>query len=171
MKIANDVRWLASPRCGIGEIFIPENEPGSSIMPGKVNPTQSEALTMVACQVLANDAAIALGASQGNFQLNVFMPMCIYNFLQSVRLLADAMVSFDKNCVAGIKPNQEKMQENLENSLMLVTALNPHIGYEKAAAIAKLAHKEGIRLKDAAVRLGYLTAEEFEQLVRPGEMV
>lgn len=172
MKIANDVRWLASgPRCGIGEIFIPENEPGSSIMPGKVNPTQSEALTMVACQVMANDTAIAFGASQGNFQLNVFMPMCIYNFLQSVRLLADAMVSFDKNCVAGIKPNREKMRENLENSLMLVTALNPHIGYEKAAAIAKLAHKEGIRLKDAAVRLGYLTAEEFDRLVRPEDMV
>lgn len=172
MKIANDVRWYASgPRCGLGEILIPENEPGSSIMPGKVNPTQSEALTMVACQVMANNAAIAFGASQGNFQLNVFMPLCIYNFLQSVRLLADGIESFDKNCASGIKANRQKMQENLDKSLMLVTALNPHIGYEKAAAIAKLAHKKGIRLKDAAVELGYLTAAEFDSLVRPQDMV
>jgi len=172
MKIANDIRWYASgPRCGFGEIFIPENEPGSSIMPGKVNPTQCEALTMVVCQVLANDAAIAFGASQGNFQLNVFMPLCIYNYLQSVRLLADAMVSFNNNCAVGIKPNLNKMQDNLDKSLMLVTALNPHIGYDKAAAIAKTAHKKGIRLKDAAVELGYLTEAEFERIVRPEDMV
>lgn len=172
MKIANDVRWLASgPRCGIGEITIPENEPGSSIMPGKVNPTQSEALTMVAVQVMANDVAINLGASQGNFQLNVFMPMMIYNFLQSVRLLRDAIISFDEHCASGILPNKEKMKENLDKSLMLVTALNPHIGYEKAADIAKTAHAKGLSLKEAAVELGYLTEEEFEDIVRPKTMV
>lgn len=172
MKIANDVRWLASgPRCGIGEITIPENEPGSSIMPGKVNPTQSEALTMVAVQVMANDVAINLGASQGNFQLNVFMPMMIYNFLQSVRLLRDAIISFDEHCASGILPNKEKMKENLDKSLMLVTALNPHIGYEKAADIAKTAHAKGLSLKEAAVELGYLTEEEFEDIVRPETMV
>lgn len=172
MKIANDVRWLASgPRCGIGEITIPENEPGSSIMPGKVNPTQSEALTMVAVQVMANDVAINLGASQGNFQLNVFMPMMIYNFLQSVRLLRDAIISFDEHCASGILPNKEKMKENLDKSLMLVTALNPHIGYEKAADIAKTAHAKGLSLKEAAVELGYLTEEEFEDIVRPETMI
>ena len=172
MKIANDVRWLASgPRCGIGEIFIPENEPGSSIMPGKVNPTQCEALTMVAVQVMGNDVAVGIGASQGNFQLNVFMPVIIYNFLQSVTLLSDAVVSFDEHCAAGIRPNEERIGENLRKSLMLVTALNPHIGYENAAKIAKLAHREGITLKEAAVRTGLLTEEEFERYVRPEEMV
>ncbi len=172
MKIANDVRWLASgPRCGIGEITIPENEPGSSIMPGKVNPTQSEALTMVAVQVMANDAAIGFGASQGNFQLNVFMPMMIYNFLQSVRLLSDGIISFNDHCATGIKANKEKMKENLDKSLMLVTALNPYIGYEKAAKVAKTAHKNGTSLKEAAVELGYLTAEEFDEYIKPEEMV
>ena len=172
MKIANDVRWLASgPRCGIGEILIPENEPGSSIMPGKVNPTQSEALTMVTVQVMANDVAINLGASQGNFQLNVFMPMMIYNFLQSVRLLSDAIISFDEHCASGILPNKEKMKENLDKSLMLVTALNPHIGYEKAARVAKTAHSRGSSLKEAAVELGYLTEEEFDNIIKPETMV
>lgn len=172
MKIANDVRWYASgPRCGLGEIIIPENEPGSSIMPGKVNPTQSESLTMVACQVMANDAAISIGASQGNFQLNVFLPLCIYNFLQSVRLLSDAMVSFNNNCAMGIRANKDKMKENLDKSLMLVTALNPFIGYEKAAAIAKTAHKNGSTLKEEAVNLGYLTEEEFDNIIKPEEMV
>lgn len=172
MKIANDVRWLASgPRCGIGEIYIPENEPGSSIMPGKVNPTQCEALTMVACQVIANDTAISFGASQGNFQLNVFMPMTIYNFLQSVRLLSDAITSFNNNCIEGIKPNIVKMQENLDKSLMLVTALNPSIGYEKSAVIAKTAYKRNINLKEATVELGYLTKEEFDNIVIPKDMV
>lgn len=172
MKIANDVRWYASgPRCGLGEIIIPENEPGSSIMPGKVNPTQSESLTMVACQVMANDAAISIGASQGNFQLNVFLPLCIYNFLQSVRLLSDAMVSFNNNCAVGIRANKDKMKENLDKSLMLVTALNPFIGYEKAAAIAKTAHKNGSTLKEEAVNLGYLTEEEFDNIIKPEEMV
>ncbi len=172
MKIANDVRWLASgPRCGIGEIFIPENEPGSSIMPGKVNPTQCEALTMTAVQVMGNDAAVGFGASQGNFQLNVFMPLIAYNFLQSSRLLSDAVVSFNDNCARGIRPNREKISENLGKSLMLVTALNPYIGYENAAVIAKTAHKEGITLKEAAVRTGLLTAEEFDRYVRPEKMV
>ncbi|KAA8674846.1 class II fumarate hydratase [Clostridium sp. HV4-5-A1G] len=172
MKIANDVRWYASgPRCGLGEITIPENEPGSSIMPGKVNPTQCEAVTMVACQVMANDTAISFGASQGNFQLNVFMPMCIYNFLQSVRLLSDVIISFNNNCAAGIKPNVNKMKENLDKSLMLVTALNPYIGYDKSAEIAKLAHKKGIRLKDAAAELGYLTEEQFDHIIKPENMV
>lgn len=172
MKIANDVRWLASgPRCGIGEISIPENEPGSSIMPGKVNPTQSEAMTMVACQVMGNDAAIGFAASQGNFELNVFKPVIIYNFLQSVRLLADAMISFNDNCAVGIEPNRERIDFYLKNSLMLVTALNPYIGYENAAKIAKTAHKEGITLREAAMKLGLLTAEEFDRYVRPEEMI
>ena len=165
MKIANDVRWLASgPRCGLGEIFIPENEPGSSIMPGKVNPTQCEALTMVAVQVMANDAAVGMAASQGNFQLNVFMPVLIHNFLQSVRLLTDAMDSWGTRCLSGLRANKEKMAENLHRSLMTVTALNPHIGYENAARVAKLAHAEDITLKEACVRLGYLTAEEFDSV-------
>ena len=165
MKIANDIRWLASgPRCGLGEVFIPENEPGSSIMPGKVNPTQCEAVTMVAVQVMANDVAVGMAASQGNFQLNVFMPVLIHNFLQSVRLLTDAMDSFNERCLSGLRANREKMAENLRRSLMTVTALNPHIGYENAAKVAKLAHAEGITLKEACVRLGYLTAEEFDRV-------
>lgn len=172
MKIANDVRWLASgPRCGIGEITIPENEPGSSIMPGKVNPTQSEALTMVAVQVMGNDATIGFAASQGNFELNVFKPVILYNFLQSARLLADGIRSFNDHCAIGIEPNHDVITRNLNESLMLVTALNPHIGYEKAAQIAKLAHKEGTTLKEAALKLGYLTEEEFEKYVNPADMV
>ncbi|MGO4499219.1 class II fumarate hydratase [Paenibacillus sp. 2RAB27] len=172
MKIANDVRWLSSgPRCGIGEITIPENEPGSSIMPGKVNPTQSEAMTMVVCQVMGNDAAIGFAASQGNFELNVFKPVIIHNFLQSVRLLADSMRSFNDHCLAGMEPNRRVIQRNLEQSLMLVTALNPHIGYEKAASIAKQAHKEGLTLKESAMRSGYLTAEQFDSYVKPADMV
>lgn len=172
MKIANDVRFLASgPRCGYGELFIPENEPGSSIMPGKVNPTQCEALTMVAVQVIANDTAIALAASQGNFELNVYMPVNIYNFLQSARLLADAMDSFRTNCAVGIRPNEQKIAENLEKCLMLVTALNPVIGYENAAKVAKKAHKENSTLKEAAVALGLLTPEEFDAAIRPEKMV
>lgn len=172
MKIANDVRWLASgPRCGLGEIFIPENEPGSSIMPGKVNPTQCESMTMVAVQVIANDTAVGMAASQGNFELNVFMPVIIYNFLQSARLLADGIISFNDNCVAGIKANREKMAYNLHNSLMLVTALNPYIGYENAAKTAKLAHKENISLKQACVSLGFLTEEEFDKVFHPEQMV
>ena len=172
MKIANDVRWLASgPRCGIGEINIPENEPGSSIMPGKVNPTQCEALTMACVEVMGNDAAIGIAASQGNFQLNVFMPVIINNFLESVNLLADAMRSFNKNCVCGITPNKEKIQENMEKSLMLVTALNPHIGYENAAKIAKLAHKETSTLKQAASKLGLVSEEDFDSFVNPEKMV
>ncbi|MBP1758777.1 MAG: Fumarate hydratase class [Firmicutes bacterium] len=172
MKIANDVRWLSSgPRCGLGEIFIPENEPGSSIMPGKVNPTQSEALTMVAVQVMANDTAISLSASQGNFQLNVFMPVCAYNFLQSVRLLSDAVGSFTQRCLVGITPNREKMRENVDRSLMTVTALTPHVGYENGAKIAKLAYRENISLKEAALSLGLMTAEEFDSAFRPEDMV
>lgn len=172
MKIANDVRWLASgPRCGIGEIRIPENEPGSSIMPGKVNPTQSEALTMIAVQVMGNDATIGFAASQGNFELNVFKPVILYNFLQSARLLADGIRSFNIHCAVGIEPNEEVIKKYLNESLMLVTALNPHIGYEKAAQIAKLAHKEGTTLKDAALKLGYLTSEEFDRYVNPAQMV
>ena len=172
MKIANDVRLLASgPRCGIGELLIPENEPGSSIMPGKVNPTQCEAMTMVAVQVMANDVAVGMAASQGNFELNVFMPVCIYNFLQSARLLGDVMRSFELRCASGIKPNREKIQAYLDESLMLVTALNPHIGYENAAKVAKTAFAEGITLREAAVRLGFLTAEAFDQIVRPEKMV
>lgn len=172
MKIANDIRWLASgPRCGLGEITIPENEPGSSIMPGKVNPTQCEALTMVAVQVIANDTAVGLAASQGNFQLNVFMPVLIYNFLQSVRLLADGMRSFNKNCASGIKVNEAKMKENLDRSLMLVTALNPYIGYENSAKVAKLAYAENITLREACLKLGFLTPEKFDEVFKPEKMV
>ncbi len=172
MKIANDVRWLASgPRDGLGEIFIPENEPGSSIMPGKVNPTQCEQVTMVAVQVMGNDVAVGMAASQGNFELNVFMPVCIYNFLQSARLLAESIVSFNKNCAIGIKANREKMHHNLHNSLMLVTALNPYIGYENAAKTAKKAFKEGISLKEACVALGFLTEEKFDEVFHPEQMV
>lgn len=172
MKIANDIRWLASgPRCGLGEIFIPENEPGSSIMPGKVNPTQCEAITMVAVQVMANDVAVGMAASQGNFELNVYMPVSIYNFLQSVRLLATGMQSFHDNCVVGIMADREKMKHNLHNSLMLVTALNPYIGYDNAAKTAKKAHKENISLKEACVSLGFLTAEKFDEVFKPEEMV
>lgn len=172
LKIANDVRWLASgPRNGLGEIFIPENEPGSSIMPGKVNPTQCEALTMVAVQVMGNDAAIGVAASQGNFELNVFMPLIAYNFLQSVRLLSEAMQSFRANCAEGILANAEKMRENLERSLMTVTALNPYIGYENAAKTAKLAHAENITLKEACVRLGFLSAERFDEVFQFEKMV
>ena len=172
MKIANDVRWLASgPRDGLGEIFIPENEPGSSIMPGKVNPTQCEAVTMVAVQVMGNDVAVGMAASQGNFELNVFMPVCVYNFLQSARLLAEAIVSFNKNCAVGIKANKEKMHHNLHNSLMLVTALNPYIGYENAAKTAKKAFKDNISLKEACVELGFLTSEKFDEVFHPEQMV
>jgi len=172
MKIANDIRWLASgPRCGIGELSIPANEPGSSIMPGKVNPTQCEAMTMVACQVMGNDATIAFAASQGNFELNVFKPVIIYNFLQSAQLLTDAMISFNQFCAMGIEPNLNTIKRNLEQSLMLVTALNPYIGYENAAKIAKLAHKENISLKTAAIRSGLLTAEQFDQYVQPSQMI
>lgn len=172
MKIANDIRWLASgPRLGLGEIFIPANEPGSSIMPGKVNPTQCEALTMVAVQVMANDVAVGFSSSQGNFQLNVYMPVCIYNFLQSVRLLADAMDSFRLRCVCGIRANREKMRENLHRSLMLVTAISPIIGYENAARVAKKAYEEQLSLREACLQLGYLTAQEFDQAFHPEEMI
>jgi len=172
MKIANDVRWLASgPRCGIGEIAIPENEPGSSIMPGKVNPTQCEALTMLCAQVLGNDVAINIGGASGNFELNVFKPLIIHNFLWSVRLLADGAASFNDNCAAGIEPNRERIDSLLNNSLMLVTALNPHIGYDKAAQIAKKAHREGTGLREAALALGFVTAEEFDLWVRPESML
>ena len=171
MKIANDVRWLASgPRDGLGEIFIPENEPGSSIMPGKVNPTQCEAVTMVAVQVMGNDAAISFAASQGNFELNVFMPVIAYNFVQSARLLAEAILSFNKNCAVGIKANKEKMHHNLYNSLMLVTALNPYIGYENAAKTAHKAFDENISLKEACVGLGFLTSEKFDEVFKPEDM-
>ncbi len=172
MKIANDIRWLASgPRLGLGEITIPENEPGSSIMPGKVNPTQCEAITMVAVQVMGNDTAVGIAASQGNFQLNVFMPVMIYNFLQSARLLSEAMISFHDNCVAGIQANREKMRSNLHNSLMLVTALNPYIGYENAAKTAKKAYAENISLKEACIALGFLTPEEFDAVFHPEQMI
>ncbi|MCR4457221.1 MULTISPECIES: class II fumarate hydratase [Enterobacteriaceae] len=172
MKIANDVRWLASgPRCGIGEISIPENEPGSSIMPGKVNPTQCEALTMLCCQVMGNDVAINMGGASGNFELNVFRPMVIHNFLQSVRLLADGMESFNEHCAIGIEPDRARIDQLLNESLMLVTALNTHIGYDKAAEIAKKAHKEGLTLKASALALGYLTEEQFDTWVRPETMV
>ena len=172
LKLANDVRWLASgPRLGLSEITIPENEPGSSIMPGKVNPTQCEALTMVAVQVMGNDAAIGFAVSQGNIQLNVFMPVIAYNFLQSVRLLADGIRSFMKNCLVGLKPNKDKMAENLRRSLMLVTALNPHIGYENAASVAKKAYAEGLSLREACTALGYLTEEEFDAVFHPEDMV
>jgi fumarate hydratase, class II len=171
-KIANDVRWLASgPRCGIGELRIPENEPGSSIMPGKVNPTQSEAMTMLCAQVFGNDVAINIGGASGNFELNVFKPLIIHNFLQSVRLLADGCVSFNDNCAAGIEPDEARIGELVHGSLMLVTALNPHIGYDKAAQIAKKAHKEGTSLKAAAVASGHVTADEFDQWVRAEDMV
>jgi fumarate hydratase class II len=171
MKIANDIRWLASgPRCGLGELTIPENEPGSSIMPGKVNPTQSEALTMVAVQVMGNDAAIGFAGSQGNFELNVFKPVIIFNFLNSVRILADASRSFVDHCVVGIEINQKQIDIYVKNSLMLVTALAPRIGYDKAAAIAKKAHHENLSLREACVKLGYLSGEEFDALVRPENM-
>lgn len=172
IKIANDVRWLASgPRCGLGEISIPENEPGSSIMPGKVNPTQCEALTMVAVQVLGNDVAVGIAASQGNFELNVYMPVLIYNFLQSVRLLSDAVASFNNNCAVGITANRERMHENLHNSLMLATALNPHIGYDNAAKAVKLAHSRGISLRAAVTELGLMDAARFDEVFRPEEMI
>lgn len=172
MKIANDVRWLASgPRAGIGEITIPENEPGSSIMPGKVNPTQAEALTMVSCQVFGNDATIGFAASQGNFELNVFKPVILYNFLQSVRLLGDAILSFNDHCAVGIEPNLTVIEKNVQNSLMLVTALNPHIGYENAAMIAKTAHKEGTTLKQAALASGLLTEQQYDEFVNPAAMI
>ena len=172
MKIANDVRWLASgPRNGLGEIRIPENEPGSSIMPGKVNPTQCEAVTMVAVQVMGNDVAVGMAASQGNFELNVFMPVCIYNFLQSARLLAEAIVSFNDHCVAGITADREKMEENLRRSLMLVTALNPYIGYENAAKVAKKAFQDGCSLREACLALGFLSAERFDEIFHPEQMV
>ena len=171
MKIANDVRWLASgPRAGIGEILIPENEPGSSIMPGKVNPTQSEAMTMVAVQVFGNDAAVAFGGSQGNFQLNVFKPVMVHNLLESIQLIADACGAFNDHCAVGIEPNTPRIEEHLRDSLMIVTALNPHIGYEKAAEIAKKAHKDGTSLREAALSLGHLSPEEFDAWVRPADM-
>ena len=172
MKIANDVRWLASgPRSGIGELVIPENEPGSSIMPGKVNPTQSESMTMVCCQVFGNDVAVNLGGASGNFELNVFRPLVIRNFLHSAQLLARASENFDQHCAAGIQPNRARIEQLMRDSLMLVTALNPHVGYEKAAAIAKKAHKDGTTLKAAAVKLGYVTAKQFDEWVRPEDMV
>jgi fumarate hydratase class II len=172
MKIANDIRWLASgPRCGLGEIEIPANEPGSSIMPGKVNPTQAEAITMVAVQVMGNDATVGIAASQGNFELNVFKPVIAFNVLQSIRLLADAMVSFDVNCAVGIEPVRDNIDKFLNDSLMLVTALNPHIGYENAATIAKTAHKNGTTLKEEAVALGLMSAEDFDTFVKPEEMI
>ncbi|MGF6601682.1 fumarate hydratase class II [Paraburkholderia sp. GAS448] len=172
MKIANDIRWLASgPRCGLGELSIPENEPGSSIMPGKVNPTQSEALTMLCCQVFGNDAAVNFGGASGNFELNVFRPMIAHNVLQSIRLLADGAHSFNDNCAVGIEPNRERIETLLNESLMLVTALNPHIGYDKAAKIAKKAHKEGTTLKAAALALGYVTEQQFDEWVKPRDMV
>jgi fumarate hydratase, class II len=171
MKIANDVRWHAcGPRAGFAELLIPENEPGSSIMPGKVNPTQSEALTMVAVQVYGNDAAVAFAGSQGNFQLNVFKPVMLHNALDSALLLADAVRAFDERCARGIEPNRERIAENLENSLMLVTALNPRIGYEKAARIAQTAHREGTSLREAALKLGHVTGEQFADWVRPEDM-
>jgi fumarate hydratase class II len=172
MKIANDIRWLASgPRSGIGEISIPENEPGSSIMPGKVNPTQCEALTMLCAQVFGNDVSITIGGASGNFELNVYRPMIAYNFLQSVRLLADGCASFRKYCVLGIGANTDRIAELVERSLMLVTALNPHIGYDRAAEIAKKAHREGTNLKSAALSLGYVTEDQFQAWVRPDQMV
>jgi fumarate hydratase class II len=171
-KIANDVRWLASgPRCGIGELRIPENEPGSSIMPGKVNPTQCEALTMVCAQVMGNDVAVGVGGASGNFELNVYKPLIIHNVLSSVRLLADACASFDTHCAQGIEPDGERIRDLVERSLMLVTALAPRLGYDRAAKIAKTAHAEGLTLREAAVKLGYLTAEEFDREVRPESMV
>lgn len=172
MKIANDIRWLSSgPRCGLGEIFIPENEPGSSIMPGKVNPTQCESITMIAVQVMGNDATIGMAASQGNFQLNVFLPVTAYNFLQSARLLTDGILSFNERCVSGIRANKEKMNENLHRSLMLVTSLNPYIGYDNAAKVAKKAHKENLSLKETCLKLGFMSEEEFDKVFHPEELV
>ncbi len=172
MKIANDIRWLSSgPRCGLGEIFIPENEPGSSIMPGKVNPTQCEAITMIAVQVIGNDATIGMAASQGNFQLNVFLPVTAYNFLQSAKLLTDGILSFEQRCVSGIRANKEKMSENLHRSLMLVTSLNPYIGYDNAARVAKKAYKENLSLKEACLQLGFMSEEEFDRVFHPEELV
>ena len=172
MKIANDIRWLSSgPRCGLGEIFIPENEPGSSIMPGKVNPTQCEAITMIAVQVMGNDATIGMAASQGNFQLNVFLPVTAYNFLQSAKLLTDGILSFEQRCVSGITANKEKMRENLHRSLMLVTSLNPYIGYDNAAKVAKKAHKENLSLKESCLQLGFMSEEEFDKVFHPEELV
>lgn len=172
MKIANDIRFLGSgPRCGFGELLLPENEPGSSIMPGKVNPTQAEAITMVAAQVIGNQTAVSIGGCNGHFELNAFKPMIVRNVLQSTRLLGDACASFSKNCVRGIQVNRERVGKLLSDSLMLVTALNPHIGYDKAAAIAKRAHKEGSTLKEVAVALGYLTEEQFEKWVQPSQML
>src|SRR5262249_49441164 len=172
IKIANDVRWLASgPRCGIGEITIPENEPGSSIMPGKANPTQCEAMTMLCGQVLGNDVAVAYGAASGNFELNVFKPLIIHNVLWSIRLLGDGCASFDEHCAIGIAPNRARIDANLKESLMLVTALNPHVGYDNAAKIAKKAHAEGTTLREAAIALGLLTAERFAAIVKPEEMI
>ena len=172
MKIANDIRWLASgPRCGLGEIFIPENEPGSSIMPGKVNPTQCESMTMIAVQVMGNDATVGMAASQGNFQLNVFLPVTAYNFLQSARLLTDGILSFNERCVSGITVNKEKMSENLHRSLMLVTSLNPYIGYDNAAKVAKKAHKENLSLKEACLELGFMSEEEFDKVFHPEELI
>lgn len=171
MKLANDIRWLGSgPRCGLNELLLPENEPGSSIMPGKVNPTQSEAMTMVCVQVLGNDAAIGFAASQGNFELNVFKPVIIYNLLHSIRLLSDAITHFVEHCLIGLEPNLRQIQHYVDNSLMLVTALNPHIGYDKAAQVAKKAHKENLSLKEACLALGFLTEDEFDRYIRPGEM-
>jgi fumarate hydratase class II len=171
MKIANDIRWLASgPRCGLGELILPENEPGSSIMPGKVNPTQSEAMTMVCVQVFGNDAAVTFAGSQGNFELNVFKPVMIHNFLHSIRLLHDASHGFVEYCIAGIELNREQIDEHLKGSLMLVTALNPHIGYDKAAQVAKNAHKKGISLRESAIALGFLSGEDFDKYVKPEEM-
>ena len=172
MKIANDIRWLASgPRCGIGEITIPENEPGSSIMPGKVNPTQCESITMIAVQVMGNDTTIGMAASQGNFQLNVFLPVTAYNFLQSARLLTDGILSFNERCVSGIRANKEKMSENLHRSLMLVTSLNPYIGYDNSAKVAKKAYKENLSLKEACLQLGFMSEEEFDRVFHPEELV
>jgi fumarate hydratase class II len=172
MKIANDVRWLASgPRCGFGEITIPENEPGSSIMPGKVNPTQSEAMTMLCAQVFGNDVAVNVGGASGNFELNVYKPLIVHNFLQSARLIADGCDSFRKHCAVGIEPHRQRIAMHLENSLMLVTALNPHIGYDNAAKIAKHAHRQGQTLRQAALELGLVSAEQFDAWVRPEDML
>jgi fumarate hydratase class II len=172
MKIANDIRWLASgPRSGIGELLIPENEPGSSIMPGKVNPTQSEAMTMVCAQVIGNDVAINVGGASGNFELNVFKPVMIFNLLNSIRLLADACESFEEHCAVGIEPNLPVIESHLKKSLMLVTALNPHIGYDNAAKVAKKAHAENITLREAVIQLGLLTGEQFDAAVRPEKMI
>jgi len=171
-KIANDIRWLGSgPRAGIGEIILPSNEPGSSIMPGKINPTQAEAVTMVAAQVIGNDTTLTMACASGNFELNVYRPVIAFNLLQSIRLLGDVCDSFNKNCVAGIKPNLERIDQNLRNSLMLVTALTPHIGYDKAAEVAKKAHTDNATLRETIIKLGYMTGEEYDGRVKPEEMV